>query len=193
MNIGHSSRLGYDDCAYDDKLKESTSALKYRLSTFQADNCDSCLSVLGPRGKYGVSTTTGDRTAHSQALTDVESVLSNRNMKKTKCRRGGVNEVNVNDYSLKHARICNDYLNPMSSKLSYPPSNYRELSINRFFDLPQNPQETIFWDGAVNTRLEARDNHLPRIPKPKDQSDTLPHLNGVKQQPYYKDGAFCPN
>ena len=38
MNIGHSSRLPYDDCVYPDKLRESTSPLNYKLSTDQIYN-----------------------------------------------------------------------------------------------------------------------------------------------------------
>ena len=82
-NIGHSSRLPYDRCAYSDSLQESVGPLLYNLDPTQINNCNACLSVFGPRTSsgprsYGVSTTVGHVTAPSQQLVDVESILSNR-------------------------------------------------------------------------------------------------------------------
>ena len=93
LNIGHSSRLGYDRCAYSDRIQESTGPIGYRLDPNAQENCNQCLSTLGPRSSYmgqGVSTTVGASIATSQKLVDVESLLSNRNLKTSKCRRDGV-------------------------------------------------------------------------------------------------------
>ena len=49
LNIGHSSRLGYDDRTYADKIYESTSVMDYRLNPDQMYNCDNCLSTLNGR------------------------------------------------------------------------------------------------------------------------------------------------
>ncbi len=98
LNIGHSSRLGYDSCAYSDRLTESVGPLGYRLEPSWQENCNQCLSTLGPRSSYmgqGVSTAAGPSIATSQKLVDVESVLSNRNLKTTKCRKDQVNPINV--------------------------------------------------------------------------------------------------
>jgi hypothetical protein len=163
LNIGHSSRLGYDTCAYADRLEESVGPLGYRLDPNWQENCNQCLSTLGPRSSYmgqGVSSAVGHPIATSQKLVDVESVLTNRNVKTTKCRRDGVNPINVTKFGVKHMRICNDYLNPLSSRLTYPAANYRDMAVNRFYNLDRNPQVNVFYDFSVNTKLEAKDNFI---------------------------------
>src|SRR5271170_7132842 len=155
--IGVSSRLGYDNCAYSAKLYQSVTPLSYRLDTNNIENCDACLSTLGPRSGFngfGVSTIQGVKHKYAPAedLTDIESILSNRNVPLSKCRSGEVNPIDVNKFGLQHARICNSYLDPLSSRLAYPAANYRSLALNRFFDLDKNIQEPIFYDFAVNTK-----------------------------------------
>jgi hypothetical protein len=199
--FGYSSRLGYDkDCAYEDQLAESTGPLQYTLDTNRIYSCDGCLSTLGPRsgvGGYGVSTPVNNRPALSQApeLVNIESILSNRNVYKSRCKKDGANPIDVTKFPVKHARVCNDYLNPMASKLSYPPANYRDVGINRFYNLRKNPQNlgTIYFDIATNTRLEATDNFFDEIPEQWDVNKSLPKsLNGRQrknaitiQQPLY--------
>lgn len=178
--IGYSSRLSYDgDCAYEDKVKESTGPLQYMLDSNRIHNCNSCLSTFGPRSGYmgyGVSTPIENMPALAQQpeLVNIESLLSNRNVKKSKCKKDGVNPVDVTKYPLKHPRICNDYMNPMSSRLSYPAANYRDTGINRFYNLRKNPQVNIFWDSSTNTRLEAKDNFLGEIHESWDIKPSLP-------------------
>lgn len=180
--FGYSSRLGYDGgCSYDDKLAESTGPLQYVMDTTKIYNCDSCLSTLGPRSGYmgyGASTPVDNRPALAQAseLVNIESLLSNRNVKKSKCKRDGSNPVDVTKFPLKHPRLCNDYLNPMASKLSYPASNYRDIGINRFYNLPKNPQNinTIYWPIQENTSLQIKDNFIVEIPEQWDQLKTFP-------------------
>ena len=169
MNIGHSSRLGYDDQTYLDKVYESTSPLSYRLSTDQSYNCNSCLSTFGPRSSnngrgYDVSRAQPTRFAPAQELADVESILSNRNVINSRNKSGKVNPINPSHFKLANSRICNKTLDPEYSRLSYPAQNYRAISINRFYNLHTNPQIPIFYDFAVNTQLESKDNYIPNIP-----------------------------
>ena len=169
INIGHFSRLPYDTCAYPDRLKESVSPAEYRLSPDQMYNCNSCLSDFGPRASnngrgYDVSRSANTGYAASQDLIDVDSILSNRNVKQSKCKTGHMNPIDVTKYKLNNVKICNNFLNPESSRLSYPSSNYRDMPINRFYNLVRDPQANIFWDGAVNSRLEAKDNTPIKIP-----------------------------
>ena len=194
LNIGHSSRLGYDECAYNDRLSESVSPLSYRINENYLQNCNQCLSTLGPRSSYmgqGVSTNVGFGSATSQRLVDVESILSNRNVKTTKCRRDGVNPIDVTKYKLQNQRLCNDYLNPLSSRLSYPAANYREVATNRFVDLNKNPQAVIFYDFAVNTKLEAKDNFHVELPKPMADNMIPRAVQGMNTQPHYPFNAIC--
>ena len=185
--FGYSARLGYDgDCSYEDKLAESTGPLQYLMDTNRIYNCDACLSTLGPRSGlmgFGVITPVDNRPALSQAseLVNIESLLSNRNVKKSKCKRDGSNPIDVTKFAVKNPRVCNDYLNPMASKLSYPAANYRDVGINRFYNLPKNPQNinTIYWPIEENTTLQTKDNFFGEIPERWDQIKSLPKpLNG---------------
>jgi len=197
--IGHSSRLPYDKCAYDDYLSESVSPLLYKLSPHQINNCSACLSVFGPRPlsgarSYGVSSTVGHTTSPAQDLVDVESILSNRNVIASKCKDGKVNDIDVTKFHLQHARICNDFLDPVSTHLTNPPQNYRGLSINRFFNLPKNAQANVFYQFAVNTKLEAKDNYRERVPRLIRYDPALPkELKGRNKPCKYKCYSSCPN
>lgn len=190
--FGYSSRLGYDkDCSYEDRLAESTGPLQYIMDTNRINNCDACLSTLGPRSGFmgfGVSMPVENQPAVAQQgdIVNIESLLSNRNVKKSKCRRDGANPVDVTKFPLKHPRICNDYLSPLSSKLSYPSQNYRDCSVNRFYNLnkdPQNYGNNIYVPVAIDTKLEAIDNFYGEIPQSFDVNPSLPHALEGKPTP----------
>jgi hypothetical protein len=171
MNIGHSSRLSYDDCAYPDRLKESTDPLNYKLSTDQIYNNERCLPTTDLGSRYmghGVSLARDTKYAkytESQDLVDLESVLSNRDVKTSKCRRGKVNHADLSKYKLYNARLCGNKLEPENTRLSHPPAIYRDMNVNRFYNLINDPQEPIFWDFASNTRLETQDNYQQNYPQ----------------------------
>ena len=184
--FGYSSRLGYDgDCSYEDKLTESTGPLQYVMDTNKIYNCDACLSSFGPRSGlmgFGVSTPIDNRPAIAQAseIVNIESLLSNRNVKKSRCKRDGSNPIDVTKFPVKHPRLCNDYLNPMASKLSYPAANYRDIGINRFYNLPKNPQNinTIYWPIDENSSLQIKDNFIDQIPEHWSQNKFFPKSLG---------------
>lgn len=154
------------------------------------------MSVFGPRGShngYGDSTTVGHRNAPSQDLVDVESILSNRNVIASKCKDGKVNDIDVTKFQLQHARICNDFLDPVSTHLTNPAANYRGMNINRFYDLDRNPQAVIFYPFSVNTQLEAKDNYRERINSVLLYDATLPRpLKGTNQPCKFKCNGNCP-
>ena len=177
LMIGHASRMTYDRCFYEDELAQSVGPLLYKMNPNQINNCDACLSVFGPRSGhngYGNSTTVGHTTAPAQDLVDVESILLNRNVIASKCKDGKVNDIDVTKFQLQHARICNDYLDPVATHLTNPSANYREMAINRFYDLPTHPQANIYYDSAVNTQLESKDNYKERVPRGKRYDPSLP-------------------
>ncbi len=189
MNIGYSSRLSYDnDDTYETKLQESTDPINYRINSNQIYNERRCRQQYGPRSGYmghGVSTTVSDLGyAESQDLIDVDSVFSNRNVKASKNRRANLNPVNpVNDYKLYDSKVCSYDLDPLYSKDTHPASNYRDVEINRFYNIGRNPQNVIFEDFAVNSRLEAKDNYVPYAPQP------WPELAGPKPDPKINYGV----
>jgi len=198
LNIGHSSRLIYDSCAYSDRLSESVGPLLYQLNPGSTNNCNACLSSFGPRSSqgarsYGVSNFVGNVTAPAQQLTDVESILSNRNVLASKCKDGQVNDIDVTKFQLQHASICNDFLDPVASRLTNPADSYRSLSINRFIDLPKPAQQNIFFDFAVNTKLEATDNYREYLPRLIRTDPSLPtDLKGTNRPCKMSCYAGCP-
>jgi hypothetical protein len=167
--FGHSSRLPYDTCAYPDKLQESTDPLSYRLNKNYIHNCNRCLNSngAGPRTStlgFGGSTVYPVGHAPFNDLVDVDSVCRNLNVKTSKCKRGKLNPVNLTKSAKQDYKSCGNYTHPEYSRLSYPAANYRDMSVNRFFNLHHDPQETIFFDFSHNTKLEAKDNFKPDIP-----------------------------
>jgi len=142
MNIGYSTRLPYDNCAYPDKLLESTGPLNYRLNINQIHNCKRCLNHNGAGPRSTVY----------------------RNVKASKCKRGHVNPINLTTGKPFNYNTCDSYLHPEYSRLSQPASGYKGLPTNRFYNLLNDPQANIFQDFQKNTRLEAKDNWNPEIP-----------------------------
>jgi hypothetical protein len=176
-NQGYSSKLAYDKCFIDQDIAQEVGPLQYNLNPTRIKNCNGCLSVFGPRSShngYGVSTFVGNTTAPAQDLVDVDSILSNRNVVASKCKDGKVNNIDLTQFQLQNAQTCNDFLDPLATHLTNPPATYRELAINRFYNLPTQPQANIFWNFAVNTSLESKDNYYEKIPRIRSQEDSLP-------------------
>ncbi len=195
INFGHSSRISYDEACYRDKIYESTGALSYKLDTNNIYNCQECMSSLGPRTSRNgnsVSTSIGFPPATSQHLVDIDSILSNRNVKLSKAKTGKLNDIDVTKFSLVNMPLCNKFLDPTASRLTDPTQNYRDIPINRFYDLDRNIQEAVFWDFATNSRLESTDNFFeePTIPW---QEKSLPKYIKGKINNVYKipRGAYC--
>ncbi len=181
MNIGGSSRLPYDDDAYPDKLSESTYSVNYRINSNEIYNNNRCRSAHGPRSGYmghGVSVPNDLGYAESQDLVDLDSIFSNRNVPASKAKKGRVNPINpVETYKLHHSKTCSNDLDPQYTLDTHPRSNYRDMESNRFYNLPRNPQDTIFENFEVNSRLEAIDNFTPMVPQ------IWPNLAGPKPTP----------
>jgi hypothetical protein len=190
MNIGHSSRLLYDKEVLPERVSESVGPLAYKLNTDQIYNCNSCLSTLGPRSAgagrgQDVSKVLHTKYAPAQELVDVESILHNLNVKNSKAKAGKVNPIDVTKFKNIDMKVCGDFLNPEATRLSHPAASYRDMSINRFYNLPKDPQANIFWDNAANTSLEEKDNFVIRIPQPWDNTNQIP----VKQNACAKPGS----
>lgn len=198
MNIGNFNRLSYDDSYLQDRTKQSTDPLNYRLSVDQIYNKDRCLSQFGPRNStYGCSTIGDAGYAVSQNQVDVESILTNRNVKASKSRASDmVNPINPTKMQPTLAPICNDKLKTSHTRLSHSSKTYRSMNVNRFYDTIHNPQDNIFYDFAINTTLQAKDNYVPQMPKPWSQTNVLP----VASESEYKQckmsctsDTTCPN
>jgi hypothetical protein len=190
--MGYSSRTKYDNCYYPDRLQESTDPVSYMLNKNYIHNCNRCLNYngAGPRTSgLGFGDSTVMRVGHAPAndLIDVDTIAKNINVKISDCKRGKINPVNLTKSQSVSYDMCGNYTNPEFSRLSYPASNYRDISVNRFYNLPYDPQQTIFWDMRSNTRLEAKDNWTPEIPEFWEDT-TTPNAYKGKQQ---KCGVSC--
>ena len=195
MNIGNFSRSFYDDCYFEDRTQQMTDPLNYRLSIDQIYNSDRCFSKYGPRNAtYGNSTIGEPGYAVSQNQVEIESYLTNRNVKATKCKSSDmVNPINPVNMKPTLATMCNNKLKPHHTRLSHSAKNYRGMGISRFYDTIHNPQDNIFYNFERNTTLEARDNYTPINPKPWSQISGLP----VESQDGYKKcsmqcNSTCP-
>lgn len=193
LYTGHFSNPKYDKCAYPEDLYESTAPYSYVMNTDRIHNCNGCLTTFGPRGSFmgaGVSSPTGDVIAAAQQNVDIDSVMSNRNVPLSKCKRGKVNPVDVTRIKTKNIPVCNDYLDAQHSKMTDPAMFYRGAPINRFYDLNKDPQANIFYDWAVNTSLEAKDNFIPDLPEPLTDVDLVPGVPSSTTRP--RDPSWIP-
>jgi hypothetical protein len=124
-----------------------------------------------------------DTNTPKQDLVDVDSILSNRNVPASKCGRFELNDINVTNFKLHHLPVCGHFLDRIDSRLTHPSKNYRGMSIDRFYDLQKNPQLPIFWNFAANTRLEAKDNFVRRIPDIINPDRSLPNAIPGRRPP----------
>jgi hypothetical protein len=193
--FGEFSRASYDGSdVYISKMRQTTSPMQYRLNSNQISNNNKCVAPLGPRpSKKGHEMTlpNHDSFAPSQNgdVINIESILSNRNVPISKSPKLGANPINIMKYKLKNPTVCGNELNPSSSRLTTPIMTYRELSINRFYDLPIQPQNHIFYDFAANTRLETTDNFSPPEVDVLNDDPSLPRPKA--QQKSCKVVKFC--
>lgn len=161
FNYGVSSNLRYDSDYIEDDIQQSTSPLMSVLDPNRVKNCSQCFSMFSPRGStWGNSIAVAEPSVTpAQDLVDIDSIMSNRNVKQDMSKKGKVNTVDVFKFKTYNSKECNRGLDPMASISTFPKQLYREMSINRFYDLNLNPQVNIYWDGAVNSQLEAKDNY----------------------------------
>ena len=180
QNFGYSSRLQYDESAYQDRLNESVGPLYYKLNPDMIHNCGACFTSLGPRSSYngyGVSMPVDNQPAVAQTpeLVNIESILTNRNVPTSKNKKNQVNPIDVTKFQVKHPRVCGKALEPLSTKLSHPSMLYKDTGVNRFYNLNKPVQQNIFYDFAENTRLSAKDGYEFEVPKLWSVHTTIPH------------------
>ncbi len=194
LYTGHFSNAKYDKNTYPEDLYDSTAPYMYVMNTDKIHNCSGRLTTYGPRGGYmgaGVSSPSGDVIAAAQQNIDIDSVMSNRNVPLSKCKRGKVNPIDVSLIKTKHTPVSNDYLDAQHTKMTDPAMFYRGAPINRFYDLNKDPQANIFFDWAVNTSLEAKDNFIPELPVPLTEVDLVPD-GKVGSMVRKKDSSWNP-
>lgn len=197
FNYGVSSRLHYDSDFIQDDIEQSTAPLMSVIDPNRVKNCSQCLSYFGPRqghNGWGDSIALADPgVAPAQQLVDIDSIMSNRNVKQDRSKKGMVNMVDVFKFKTYDSSICDRALDPLSSISTFPKQLYREMSINRFYDLNLNPQVNIYYDWAVNSRLEAKDNYDYPYPFSVTHDNAIPVAIPGKTQQELKLPAIDPH
>lgn len=169
MQTGYFGRTPYDKSVYDEDVFQSTSPYGYVMNSDRIHNVRGCLNQFGPVSGLmgaGVSSPTGDVIAASQMNVDIDSVMSNRNVPLSKAKNGKVNPVDLNKIKTQNVPLCVPGVDQAHSRMTDPAMFYRGAPINRMHDLLRDPQANIFYDFAVNTRLEAKDNFIPLLETP---------------------------
>ena len=176
-------RSKYDQDYINTDVKQSTAPLEYALDPNYAERCHPCLATeVGWIGKQGVSYDT------SRPMVDTESDLFNltRPLSKDPSHRykpcmndncigiiNGCESCQPRLYNFPDCQIKNE-----STRISNPGFTLRETGVNRFQPLCLNPQDPSRWEHpgeiGINYRMVVKDNHVPCLPHPIDQSPALP-------------------
>lgn len=117
-----SNRLSYDDCAYKQSLKQSTSPLQYSLDPIKFEHKNKCRMELGIVG--------GTNVSHNKAnLIDVENELRGQTHPATRCSNFKYNP---------HVKESKEYIKCSSHK---PISEEKvHLKSCQMFDYPSVPR-----------------------------------------------------
>lgn len=88
----------------------------------------------------------------------------------------------VDDSNILHYADC--FQPPEDTRLSNPPSTLKEIGFNRFEWLCRNPQQNIEKPFATNicNRTLIKDNHIPEIPIPLDETSCLPQGDSLPKE-----------
>ena len=176
------TRLNYDSCSYKEKLRRTVGPGLYQLESPYNDCNDCSQDIPGdPSLRYQ---NYGQNTCSMKKAVDDSSELRGLNYKNTKCN---ANEYIPGKYEKSGCFIRGD-TDPRActapredTRLSNPPCTLKETGINRWEWLCFDPQERAiegFDRIPVNYRMVAKDNHVPCIEEPFDQSMFQPNNGG---------------
>lgn len=187
-NYGMSSKLQYDPSFIRDDIEQSVAPIQSILDPNRVKSCSQCFSLNTRANRinsYGdnIAIPPESSLAPAQDLTDIDSIMKNLNVKASRDKRGMVNNIDVFKFKTYDTKLCDRSLDPLSSIATYPKQLYREMSINRFYDLNINPQANIYYDWGVNSQLEAKDNYSNPYPYFLDGDNSLPTPIPGKVQP----------
>lgn len=183
MNTPNDTRLSYDSCSYTEKLKRTIGPGLYALNVPYND-CEFCPKSIpdDPSLRFQAY---GHNTCSMKDAIDDSSELLGLNYKKTKCN---TDEYTPGKYKSNGMCSINTVNNPREclapredTRLSNPASSLKGTGINRWEWLCYDPQERAieaFDRIPVNYRMVAKDNHVPLIETPLDQTSALPKYSG---------------
>ena len=171
--------LQHDPCSYQEKLKRSIGPGMYMLGT-PANDCDSCGQDI-PNDPYLRWQSWGPGFCEPGSTVDTGSELKGLNYKNTKCAADqylpGRYTPKPNTYCAapgnQEVRSCTAPTE--STRLSNPPCTLRCTGWNRWEWLCWDPQDTAIvpFQYEVSNRIIVKDNHVPCLPIPKDQTNEI--------------------
>lgn len=186
MNQPNDTRLSQDSCSYTEKLKRTIGPGLYALNT-PSNDCSDCKSL--PNDPALRFQTYGPNTCTMKNAVDDSSELLGMNYKLSKCN---ATEYTPGSYKSTSGCIVNGQTNSRvcfapreDTRMSNPASTLKGTGINRWEWLPHDPQERAlegFDRVPVNYRMVAKDNHVPIIETPQEQTVFNPKYAGIADQ-----------
>ena len=211
MNQYIDTRLNYDSCSYKEKLRRTVGPGLYQLDV-PSNDCKDCHRDIpaDPSLRYQ---NYGHNTCSMKNAIDDSNELLRLNYKNTKCNDeeympGKYNKTGCDIKGEVEARQC--MIPREDTRLSNPPCTLKETGINRWEWICYDPQERALEEFdriPVNYRMVAKDNHIPCIEKPQDQSIFFPNSkinnnnletwkkcnnNNKLYSPGYPEGSIYP-
>lgn len=176
-------------------IKQSTTPLEYSLDPIFSRQCKPCLVTdVGWIGKQGIS------YDPNKPMVDTESDLRNITRPLSKDPRHKYKPNCINENCVGVINGCDECqpklynfpeceLKYSSTRLGNPSCNLRGTGVNRFQPLCLNPQNPNRWEHpgevGINYRMIVKDNHVPCIPHPIDQTPALPPGGDLPCTPTY--------
>jgi hypothetical protein len=159
----------YDQpCSIIQHLHQSIRPAQYNMYAGQYKNCRPCLNSYGsvPTGRYNDS--------KNKHLVDIESKLKGQSTPDYDCGREKTWDLDVYQPDPDFRAPCSKLLVPEESLMTLPKSYFTELQIDRFYDLPIDNDDWVYWGDSVNTKQMAKDAFVQKYPKPLSINPSLP-------------------
>lgn len=179
--IQTSNRLSYDTDTYKYDVRESENVGKYRLVQENFLNTNSCY-IMDPSVKLG--------RYHDCYLVDTDSILSGRSDPYSRCPSKEVRRTPT-DVRVCPTRMCTFSHTAEMTRVSNPPCTQKEIGINRWEWLMEDPQEKALtrFDTNISNRLIVKDNHRPILIDKQSTSQKPIACDGVGMDQFRWDGA----
>lgn len=185
----------YDSCSYQENLRRTVGPGMYMLAT-PCNDASACGRDI-PNDPFLRYQGYGPGTCPPGASVDDGSELRGLNYKNSKC---SADQYLPGKYSEKGA--CAPQSSKVacsapteSTRLSNPPCTLRGTGWNRWEWLCWNPQDTamIPFEWNVSNRIVVKDNHVPIIPQPLDQSGLMPPPTVANPSKKWEAQTYCDN
>lgn len=177
--------LKQDPCSYEEKLARSIGPGMYMLGT-PANDISECSRAI-PNDPSVRLQTWGPTNCMPGKSVDIGSELRGLNYKNTKCKAEQYDPSKPSSVAVVEkmcgrtqtdSRKC---ATPQeSSRLSNPPCTLRSTGWNRWEWLCYDPQEkaTVPFDFLISNRINVKDNHVPCLLNPSEQTNELNAAGG---------------